>query len=54
MLSAEPMKDSRQVIDGVRDFVARQGLDVLGVVDSPLPGPAGNVEALLAARKDSP
>lgn len=38
-------------IEGVRAFVAEQGLDVLGVIDSPTPGPAGNVEALLAARR---
>jgi 23S rRNA (cytidine1920-2'-O)/16S rRNA (cytidine1409-2'-O)-methyltransferase len=38
-------------IDGVRAFVAEQGLRVLGVIDSPIAGPAGNVEALLAARR---
>lgn len=37
-------------IEGVRAFVAEQGLSVMGVIDSPTPGPAGNVEALLAAR----
>lgn len=37
-------------IEGVRAFVAERGLEVLGVIDSPTPGPAGNVEALLAAR----
>ncbi len=36
-------------IEGVRAFVEGQGLKVLGVIDSPAPGPAGNVEALLAA-----
>lgn len=38
-------------IDGVRAFVKARGLEELGLVDSPVPGPAGNVEALLAARK---
>jgi len=38
-------------IDDLRGFVAAAGLEILGVVDSPAPGPAGNVEALLAARK---
>jgi 23S rRNA (cytidine1920-2'-O)/16S rRNA (cytidine1409-2'-O)-methyltransferase len=38
-----------QAIEGVRAFVAAQGLEVLGVIDSPTPGPAGNIEALLAA-----
>ncbi len=39
----------------VRDLAARalrlQGLELLGATDSPVPGPAGNVEALIAARK---
>jgi 23S rRNA (cytidine1920-2'-O)/16S rRNA (cytidine1409-2'-O)-methyltransferase len=38
-------------IDGIADFVRREGLEVLGIVDSPVPGPAGNVEALLVARR---
>jgi 23S rRNA (cytidine1920-2'-O)/16S rRNA (cytidine1409-2'-O)-methyltransferase len=38
-------------IDRIRDFVVKAGFDVLGTIDSPVPGPAGNVEALLAARK---
>jgi 23S rRNA (cytidine1920-2'-O)/16S rRNA (cytidine1409-2'-O)-methyltransferase len=38
-------------IEGMRAFVAEQGLTVLGVIDSPIAGPAGNVEALLAARR---
>jgi 23S rRNA (cytidine1920-2'-O)/16S rRNA (cytidine1409-2'-O)-methyltransferase len=38
-------------IDGIRDFVRAAGLEVLGVIDSPVPGPAGNVEALLVARR---
>jgi 23S rRNA (cytidine1920-2'-O)/16S rRNA (cytidine1409-2'-O)-methyltransferase len=39
-----------QAIDGVRAWVQERGLNVLGVIDSPIAGPAGNVEALLAAR----
>ncbi len=38
-------------IDDVTAFVRAAGLAVLGVVDSPVPGPAGNVEALLVARR---
>ena len=38
-------------IDDVRAFVRDAGLDELGVIDSPVPGPAGNVEALLVARR---
>ncbi len=41
----------QEAIDGIRRFVAQSGLEVLGVMDSTVPGPAGNVEALLAARK---
>jgi 23S rRNA (cytidine1920-2'-O)/16S rRNA (cytidine1409-2'-O)-methyltransferase len=41
-------------IEGIRAFVADRGLEVLGVIDSPTPGPAGNIEALLAARKRVP
>jgi len=40
-----------EAIEGIRAFVEAGGLEVLGVMDSPVPGPAGNVEALLAARK---
>ena len=36
-------------IRAIEEFVAEAGLRVLGVLDSPIPGPAGNVEALLAA-----
>jgi 23S rRNA (cytidine1920-2'-O)/16S rRNA (cytidine1409-2'-O)-methyltransferase len=39
----------RAAIDGIAAFVGSQGLKVLGVLDSPVHGPAGNVEALLAA-----
>lgn len=38
-------------IDRIRAFVAARGLVELGVIDSPVPGPAGNVEALLVSRK---
>lgn len=41
----------QEAIDGIRQLVLDSGLEVLGVMDSPVPGPAGNVEALLAARK---
>jgi 23S rRNA (cytidine1920-2'-O)/16S rRNA (cytidine1409-2'-O)-methyltransferase len=37
-------------IDRIRGFVRSRGLTELGVVDSAVPGPAGNVEALLVAR----
>ncbi len=37
-------------IDRIRRFVAARGLGEVGVIDSPVPGPAGNVEALLVAR----
>ncbi len=38
-------------IEKIRRLVHAEGLTVLGVLDSPVLGPAGNVEALLAARK---
>jgi 23S rRNA (cytidine1920-2'-O)/16S rRNA (cytidine1409-2'-O)-methyltransferase len=38
-------------IDRIRAFVAARGLTEVGVVDSPVAGPAGNVEALLVSRK---
>lgn len=37
-------------IQGIVDFVARMGMRVIGWVDSSIPGPEGNVEALLYAR----
>lgn len=40
----------RQAIDDVSAFVAERGLSLIGLIDSPVPGPAGNVEALLVAR----
>jgi len=36
-------------IEGIARFVGELGLDVRGAVDSPISGPAGNVEALLVA-----
>ncbi len=41
----------QEAIDAVVAFARAQGLHVRGVVDSPVPGPAGNVEALLVADK---
>ena len=41
----------QEAIDTVVAFAREQGLTVRGVVDSPVPGPAGNVEALLVADK---
>jgi len=41
----------QEAIDGIRAFTETAGLVTLGVVDSSIAGPAGNVEALLAARK---
>ncbi len=41
----------QEAIDAVTAFVREQGLTVRGVMDSPVPGPAGNVEALLVADK---
>lgn len=38
-------------IDAIKEFVASLGLEVLGVIDSPIAGPAGNIEALLAAAR---
>ncbi|WP_223633593.1 TlyA family RNA methyltransferase [Corallococcus sp. EGB] len=39
----------QDAIDTVTAFVREHGLTVRGVMDSPVPGPAGNVEALLVA-----
>jgi 23S rRNA (cytidine1920-2'-O)/16S rRNA (cytidine1409-2'-O)-methyltransferase len=41
----------QEAIDAVTAFARAQGLGVRGVMDSPVPGPAGNVEALLVADK---
>lgn len=39
------------VIEGMASFAAERGLQVVGWVDAPITGPAGNQEALLYARK---
>jgi 23S rRNA (cytidine1920-2'-O)/16S rRNA (cytidine1409-2'-O)-methyltransferase len=41
----------QEAIDTVAAFAREQGLEVRGVMDSPVPGPAGNVEALIVAGK---
>lgn len=41
----------QDAIDTVTAFVREQGLTVRGLIDSPVPGPAGNVEALLVAER---
>jgi 23S rRNA (cytidine1920-2'-O)/16S rRNA (cytidine1409-2'-O)-methyltransferase len=41
----------QEAIDGMVAFAKGEGLEVLGTVDSPIAGPAGNLEALLVARK---
>ncbi|MGA9522640.1 MAG: TlyA family RNA methyltransferase [Myxococcaceae bacterium] len=38
-----------EAIERIRSFVEDAGLNVIGIVDSQVPGPAGNLEALLAA-----
>ncbi len=38
-------------IEGMVAFVSAEGLQVRGTVDSPIAGPAGNVEALLVAQR---
>jgi len=38
-------------IQKIASFLSEQGLEMIGRVDSPIAGPAGNVEALLAAAK---
>ncbi|MFT3707475.1 MAG: TlyA family RNA methyltransferase [Archangium sp.] len=40
----------REAIDRIRAFVTAQGLTEFGLIDCPVHGPAGNVEALLGAR----
>ena len=40
-----------EAVERVRKRAAELGLHILGVTDSPITGPAGNREALLAARK---
>jgi 23S rRNA (cytidine1920-2'-O)/16S rRNA (cytidine1409-2'-O)-methyltransferase len=41
----------QEAIEGVTAFVREQGLEVKGLMDSTVPGPAGNIEALLVAQK---
>lgn len=41
----------QNAIDRIRAFVAGQGMTEVGIVDSPVPGPAGNLEALLVSKK---
>lgn len=40
-----------RAISRIARLVSEQGLSIDGVLDSPVPGPAGNVEALLVARR---
>jgi len=40
-------------VQQIAAFLSGQGLELLGRVDSPIAGPAGNVEVLVAARKPS-
>ena len=42
----------QRVCDAAADWVAAQGWTVLGVVESPITGPEGNVEFLLGASKN--
>jgi len=37
----------------VRDWLIASGWEVLGITESPITGPKGNVEFLLAAKKAS-
>ncbi len=46
----DPAKRAK-AIEGIVDFCRGLGLSVRGVVDSPIAGPAGNVEALLVVDK---
>lgn len=41
----------KAAIDGVVEFARAAGLEVIGLLDSSITGPAGNLEALLAARR---
>jgi len=42
-----------EVCDGIRQWLGATGWTVLGVTDSPVTGPAGNKEFLIAARRDA-
>jgi len=39
-----------EAIQGIVEAAAQQGFEIVGTIDSPLRGPAGNLEALLVAR----
>ena len=39
-----------EAIQGITRAAAQQGFEIVGTIDSPIRGPAGNLEALLAAR----
>ena len=41
----------RRVIDGIAQFCCESGLDVVGICESPITGPAGNKEFFIFARK---
>jgi 23S rRNA (cytidine1920-2'-O)/16S rRNA (cytidine1409-2'-O)-methyltransferase len=41
----------RRVVSEVAEACRREGLDVTGIIASPLPGPAGNVEFFIDARE---
>jgi 23S rRNA (cytidine1920-2'-O)/16S rRNA (cytidine1409-2'-O)-methyltransferase len=43
-----------EAIEKIAAFLVEQGLKILGRVDSPIAGPAGNIEALVAATKPAP
>ena len=42
----------QRVCEAAADWVASQGWTVLGIAESPITGPEGNVEFLLGAEKD--
>lgn len=44
----------QRVCDEVRDWIVERGWEVEGIVPSPITGPEGNVEFLIAARRISP
>ena len=43
-----------RVCDEVRDWIEGLGWDVQGIVESPITGPEGNIEFLIAARRGDP
>jgi 23S rRNA (cytidine1920-2'-O)/16S rRNA (cytidine1409-2'-O)-methyltransferase len=44
----------KQAVDKIVNFAEESGLRVVGVIESPLRGPAGNLEYLAAMRIDAP